>query len=88
MKKRVDVEIDEVWYVVKDFQGLLELFKHSKDIWFLFKLFEITGESKIRDPQGIKGTDFRVKESRVGIGWCLFKATLEDELDQEYPKNN
>lgn len=51
-------------------------------------MFEVTGESKIRDPQGIKGTDFRIKESRVGIGWCLFKATLEDELDQEYPKNN
>lgn len=28
LKKRVDVEVDEVWYVVKDFQGLLEFFKH------------------------------------------------------------
>ena len=87
-KKRIDVEVDEVWYVVKDFDGVLKLLKYNSDIWFLFKLFEITGESKIRDIQGIKGTDFRVKEQRVAIGWQLFKVTMEDDFDKEFMRKN
>lgn len=61
-RKRIDVEVDEVWYIVKDFRGLLKLFEYETNIWLLFKFFEIIGESKLRDPQGFKGTDWRVKE--------------------------
>ena len=66
----------------------MKLFEYETDIWILFKLYEIIGESKLRDPEGHKGTDFRVKEQRLAIGWKLFKASLVDEFDKEYPKKH
>jgi hypothetical protein len=84
-RKRIDVEVDEVWYIVKDFTGLLKLFEYNTHIWLVFKLYEVTGESKIRDPQGEEGTDFRIKESKLSVGWKAFRASLEDEFDKDFP---
>lgn len=48
-QKRIDVEVDELWYVVKDIKGLIKHFEYKKDIYLVFYVHELKDEAYVPD---------------------------------------
>lgn len=44
-RKRLDVEVDEIWYVVKDIKGLIKEFNFEQSVYLVFHLYEVKEEN-------------------------------------------
>lgn len=77
--KRIDVEVIEVQYVVKDLVGILKLFENTKHIYLVFQIYEVKDEGGILEYPN----SYKVYEKRNRIGWVIFQATNGEFLLKE-----
>ena len=75
-RKRIDVDVDEIWYVVKDIKGLIKYFELKKHVYIVFHVYEIKGRGKLKKK---KENNYKVFEKRTRVGWVMFRVTTEPD---------